>query len=96
MFSANCRANLVKALPRGLRLAAMLWRERNGGLQFHERLIVTDIGGVVVDPGKDEGPDGETYTLRLLINREIPEYLAKFIPSTAPYDLVEKEEVIGI
>jgi hypothetical protein len=96
MFSANCRANLVNALPHGLRLAVMLWRERNDGLQFHERLIVTDIGGVVVDPGIDEGQDGETYTLRLLSNREIPEYLAKFAPATAPYDLVEDEVVIGI
>jgi hypothetical protein len=50
---------------------------------------------VVVDPGIDEGRDGETYTLRLLSKREIIEYLAKFVPATAPYDLVENEEVIG-
>lgn len=94
-FAASCRNNLGAALPPGIRINAMLWGERDGGVQFHERLIVTDVGGVVVDPGIDEGLDGETYTVRLLSNREIPAYLAKFAPATAPFDLVENEEVIG-
>jgi hypothetical protein len=39
----------------------MLWQERNNGVLFHERLIVTDIGGVLIDPGIDEGRAGELY-----------------------------------
>lgn len=95
LFSIHCRNNLAGAVPRGLSLNAMLWKERTGGVQFHERLIVTDIGGVVVDPGIDDGPAGETYTLRLINKQEIPNYLAKFVPATAPYDLVESEVVVG-
>lgn len=94
-FVAHCRANLGAALPRGIVVNAMLWKERNGGLQFHERLIVTDAGGVAIDPGIDDGPQGETYTLRLLSKEVIPGYLAKFVQTTAPYDLVDHQQVIG-
>jgi hypothetical protein len=73
----------------------VLWRERNGGPQFHERLTVTDIGGVLVDPGIDDGDPNETYVLRLLSRQEIPEYLAKFAQATSPYDLVDQQLVTG-
>jgi len=95
MFTANCRANLAAALPAGVSLDAMLWRERNGGPQFHERLIVTDVGGVSVDPGIDDGPTGEYYKIRLISRVEVPDYLARFVPATAPYDLIEQERVTG-
>ena len=95
LFCANCRADLDAALPQGISINALLWSERNGGEQFHERLIVTDIGGIVVDPGIDDGPAGQTYQLRLISKIEIPGYLAKFVPGTGPYDLVEQETVSG-
>jgi hypothetical protein len=95
LFSANCRASLGAALPRGVSISASLWSERNGGEQFHERLIVTDIGGIVLDPGLDDGPMGETYKLRLISKLELPGYLAMFVPGTGPYDLVERECVTG-
>ncbi len=73
---------------------AMLWKERPGGPQFHERLIVTDLGGVAVDPGIDDGEVGETYVLRLLGKKESADYLLdKYAPASAPYDLVEQQRV---
>lgn len=96
IFAANCRADLGAALPRGVAISALLWSERNGSEQFHERLIVTDIGGVVIDPGIDDGPAGEIYKLRLISKLEVPGYLSKFVPGTGPYDLVEQEQVVGV
>lgn len=96
LFAANCRADLCAALPTGITISASLWSERNGGEQFHERLIVTDIGGVVIDPGIDDGADGEIYKLRLISKLEVPGYLSKFVPGTGPYDLVEQEQVVGV
>ena len=78
-----------------MKIKAMLWQERNGGVEFHERLIVTDLGGVLIDPGIDEAPAGEVYKLRLLGQGEIPTYFSKFTPISAPYDLVEQVEVTG-
>ena len=95
LFSQHCRNNLAAALPGGISIDAMLWKERVGGPQFHERLIVTDLGGVVVDPGIDDGDAGETYVLRLLGKRERDAYLSKYAPASGPYDLVEQERVAG-
>jgi hypothetical protein len=94
-FVAHCRNNLGAALPKNMNAKAILWQEREGGREFHERLIVTDLGGVIIDPGLDEGSAGERYTLRLLSNTEIPEYLAKFTPASGPYDLVDEIDVTG-
>jgi hypothetical protein len=71
----------------------MLWKERPRGPQFHERLIVTDLGGVAVDPGIDDGGPGETYVIRLLGKKESTDYLNKYARATAPYDLVEQERI---
>ena len=95
LFVQHCRNNLASALPKGITLSAMLWKERKDGLQFHERLIVTDIGGVLVDPGIDDGNAGEIYVLRLLSKQEVPGYFAKFVPATAPYELVDQQQVTG-
>jgi hypothetical protein len=94
-FVNHCRSNLPSAVPGDLTVKAVLWSERDGGLQFHERLIFTDIGGVVVDPGIDEGGAGETYVLRLLSKSEIPAYFAKFDPATSPYNVVDEVAIRG-
>lgn len=95
LFTTHCNRNLYAALPSGMKIKAMLWQERNGGVEFHERLIVTDIGGVLIDPGLDDGPAGEVYKLRLLSQDEIPAYFSMFTPVSAPYDLFEQVEVTG-
>lgn len=94
-FVDHCRINLCSALPRNMKVKAVLWQEREGGREFHERLIVTDLGGVSIDPGLDEGPDGKRYILRLLSKMEIGEYFAKFTPISSPYDLVDEIDVMG-
>jgi short chain dehydrogenase len=93
LFRQRCRNNLAAALPKGLSIEAMLWKERVGGFHFHERLIVTDLGGVAVDSGIDDGEAGETYVIRLLGKEESANYLNKHAPATSPYDLVEQERV---
>ena len=82
-------------MPKNTNAKAMLWQERDGGREFHERLIVTDLGGVTIDPGLDDGSAGERYTLRLLSTSEIPEYFAKFTPASSPYDLIDEVDVTG-
>jgi hypothetical protein len=95
LFEQHCRNNLSPLLRNGVALDAMLWEERAGGLQFHERLIVTDVGGVSIDPGVDEGNPGQTYDLRLLSKQEVSEKLKKFTQTAGPYDLVGHQRVIG-
>jgi hypothetical protein len=87
-FIADCEAHLPTVLPNGMPFAAKLWGQREGGIQFHERLILTDIGGVLIDPGIDEGKAGETYDLRLLSVVEIGDYLQRFQDRSSAYELV--------
>lgn len=96
-FLQNCINNIPAILPAGLGLNLRLWARRRNGPQFHERLIATDIGGVLLDPGLDDsnGRQGETYKLRLLGREESLDYLDKYDVETAPYDLVCERLVIG-
>jgi hypothetical protein len=95
IFVSHCRNNLSAALPKGIKAKALLWQERKDGPEFHERIIVTDLGGAVIDPGVDEGPAGKMYTLRLMGNAEIQEYFTKFTPTSAPYDLIDEVDITG-
>lgn len=92
LFFRHCAANIPPTLPNELRVNLRLWERRPGGLQFHERLIATDLGGVLLDPGLDDGNEGETYTLRLLGRDESLEYLDKFEVRSSPYNLLGEQE----
>jgi hypothetical protein len=65
-------------------------------VQFHVRFIATDIGGVILDPGIDEGKPGETYDIiRILSSAECAELFKQFTGSQT-YDLVDSTDINGI
>ena len=94
-FVKDCQYHLPSRIPKGLLLSASLWRQKHGGLQFHERLIATDIGGILLDPGIDEGKPGETYDIRFLGNSECAEQFKTFDKTFQTYDLVDSINVSG-
>jgi hypothetical protein len=64
-FKSKCLEKLPRLLPRGISVTFVRWIEKLHGLQFHERYILTELGGVKVDPGLDEGPEGHSFLLEL-------------------------------
>ena len=64
-FKSQSLEKLPRLLPQNLEVRFVRWAERLHGLQFHERYILTEFGGVKVDPGLDEGPEGHTFLLEL-------------------------------
>ena len=60
-FREECEQKLPGHIPEGLQLELKRWRQRSGGEKLHNRYILTDIGGVKVDPGLDEGEEGESF-----------------------------------
>jgi hypothetical protein len=94
-FSRDCSQHLPRFIPNGLSMSVNLWSQKPAGIQFHERLIVSDIGGVLLDPGIDEGKAGETYDIRLLTSSECVEYFERFNQSSAAYDLVDSIVIQG-
>ena len=91
----TCRQHLPPRIPRSLEIVTSLWSQKPGAIQFHERLVVTDIGGVLLDPGFDEGKVGEMYDIRLLSLAECQEDLARFAPGSLTYDLVDSDKIVG-
>jgi hypothetical protein len=87
---------LVGSLSDGAILIMRLpWRQREGGIQFHKRLILTDVGGVLLDPGIDEGKPGETYYIKLLSDSECADEFKLFNKPSEAYDLVDSIVVQG-
>jgi hypothetical protein len=93
-FSENCKHYLPPLVPKRLTIRTHPWRQRPGGIQFHQRWILTDIGGVEIDPGLDEGvKSGEFYELRLLEKSELIEFRARFRHPDGAYELIAQELV---
>ena len=76
-------------------MTANLWRQRIGGIQFHKRLILTDMGGVLLDPGLDEGKPGEMYDIKLLHDSECANEMRLFNTRSGAHDLVDSIVVQG-
>lgn len=65
-FRQVCEQQLPALIPEGLQLELKRWQQTSGGEKLHNRYILTDIGGVKIDPGLDEGQDGESFEVILL------------------------------
>jgi len=92
-FEANSRASLSGLLPHGVQLTVTRWRKHPGGREFHDRYILTDVGGVEITPGIDEGVAGQCYTLRVVGKMDALNYSARFAPESTVYERWQTFEV---
>ncbi|MFC4426394.1 hypothetical protein [Deinococcus navajonensis] len=54
-------------LPAGIQISVQRLQERAGAAKLHNRFLVTDVAGVIVDPGLDTSSSpGHTFTLNLI------------------------------
>ena len=65
-FEDQCRRNLPRCIPDGVRLVLLRLQERPGAQHLHNRYILTDVGGLVFGAGLDEGAAGETDDVTLM------------------------------
>ncbi len=93
-FRKECEKKLPDLIPIGLKLELKRWKQRNGGEKLHNRYILTDIGGVKIDPGLDDGKDGESFEVILLERKPYEKQLDNYVRSPA-FDLAEQVTVIG-
>lgn len=59
-------ARMAGRLPAGITVEFARWSQRDGGEKLHNRYVLTDIGGVMLGVGLDEGFRGETDDLMLM------------------------------
>lgn len=72
-FRDECNRRLPHCVPDCLCLKVVRLRERDGGELLHNRYILTDLGGVMLGAGLDEGPEGQTDDI-ILLGRELYEH----------------------
>lgn len=74
-FKRQCQNLLANLIPRGVKVRFGCWQRKEGGERFHDRYVLTNIGGVGFGIGLDDAAhepgqtaklhrlDRETYTL---------------------------------
>jgi hypothetical protein len=92
-FEDNTRAHLTNSLTPGILLNVNRWRELEGGKEFHDRYIFSDLGGFEVRPGIDEGRAGGRYRVTTISSREIGELTEDLDPSKGIYELWQNVRV---
>ena len=93
-FKQECRENLPGIVPSGLEITLKRWKEKTGGPKLHERFILTDIGGVKVGPGLDDGKAGEDFEVMLLKRNLFEKHWKDYVENPA-FDLAEEPIVIN-
>lgn len=54
-FESECSKYLAPPLPEGWSIELCRWRHRDGGDKLHDRYVLTDLGGIGIQGGLDEG-----------------------------------------
>jgi hypothetical protein len=54
----TCKARLPRRLPAGTAVTVVVWSEKDGGEQFHNRYVLTNAGGVLLGTGLDAARQG--------------------------------------
>lgn len=94
-FDADCHRELARRIPTGLQLKIIRWAVRAGGDGFHNRYVFTELGGVRLAWGLDEGQASETDDLTLLDHALYLERMAQFVGPNAAFDFIADFTVKG-
>ncbi len=92
-FKDTCNQRLPAIVPSGMIIKLRRWSQKIGGEKLHERYILTDIGGIKVGPGLDDGNVGETFEATLLDRNLYSQRWADYIFNPA-FDLSEEPFLI--
>lgn len=86
--------SLAAIIPSGMHIQFKQWSQRAIGLKFHERFVLTDIGGVKVGPGLDidNCRDGENFEAMLLERNFYEQQWNDYIQHPA-FDPVQEEPI---
>ena len=76
-------------IPDGMSIALYVWREKDGGEDFHARYLLTDVGGINVEAGFSALGDHQNVQLALLPSDFVQAKLENFERGSTVYHLVE-------
>lgn len=100
-FSNGCKHLITGIVPSKLSVKFVRWKdlearqEGAGGKRMHPRFVLTDIGGVLVEWGLDEGPANDTVDMFLLEQEQFKLHWAKYDRATSPFGYVDETTITG-
>jgi len=94
-FRQTCEDQLCPRIPAGISLVLQRWKQRGGGEKLHERYVLTNLGGVKVGPGLDDGKQGENFEVMLLERNLFEKQWADYVVNPAFDSSDEPIEIIG-
>jgi hypothetical protein len=88
----------AKKMARGIPVGAVLefyrWEERPGGEKFHNRYLLTDIGGVTFGTGHEEGEPGESEDINIMGRDQYTKRWEQFFGVAPAFDLIDRPATI--
>jgi len=96
-FATGCHENLAEIIPVGFNLTLKRWSCVPDGEDFHDRFIITDLGGVQFGKGLDAGKPKHRNTvfITLLDSDNAWVLQNRFHPETNDYLFVDEVRVEG-
>lgn len=95
-FKTECMKYIPRILPKNRAITFVRWKqhENNPGDQLHPRYILTNLGGIRIDVGLDEGEEGETTDISLL---DWPLYQQRWkdYGESPAFEFVDKITIVG-
>lgn len=79
-------AKMAGRLPRGVIVEFVRWSQKTGGEKLHNRYVLTDLGGVALGVGLDEGEPGETDDLLLLPRVQYERRWAQYVGTGGAFE----------
>jgi hypothetical protein len=88
---------LPRALPPGAKVTLYCWKERAGGKRFHNRYVITDVGGVKFGDSIEMGTTGQEDHLSILDESSRAAVWAQYAGETPEFDRVgDPQDFAGI
>lgn len=88
---------LIRYLPKGAKLQFYRWRDKEDGEvreKFHNRYLLTDLGGVTFGVGHEDGDDGESEDINLMDRDQYIKRWEQFLGPQTVFDIKDKPATI--
>jgi hypothetical protein len=89
VFFEQHAAKMAKQLSHGCAVEFVRWKQRQGSEKLHNRYVLTDLGGVALGVGLDEGEAGETDDLLLLPRAQFQQRWLQYASDSGPFERVD-------
>jgi hypothetical protein len=85
LLARDSAAQIKGRLPRGYCLELYAWSQMQGGEDFHDRFVLTDLGGVMIGAGLSAAGPAETAAFTLLDVDHVRRLRARYADGSTAY-----------